>query len=159
MHKLSLLIAASAMVAMPALADSSNWIVGSWKLVSATQNENGQTRDYFGPNPLGTVMFGPDGHFTDIIIRSDIPKFAIDNRTRGTAEENADVVKGSIAFYGTYTLDGDSLQLHIVGSSFPNWNGTGQERIVHLTGNQFTWENAHASGGGGAKLIWQRMGQ
>ena len=91
-----------------------------------------------------------------MIIRSDLPKFQIKNRTAGTPEENAAVVKGSIAFFGTYTLSGDQLHLHIVGSSCPNWRGEDQTRTVHVTGDQLTWENPAASSGGTAKLVWQR---
>jgi hypothetical protein len=36
-----LLIASSFMLVGPALADSQNWLVGSWRVVSATQTENG----------------------------------------------------------------------------------------------------------------------
>jgi hypothetical protein len=66
-------------------------------------------------------------------------------------------MKGGIGFFGTYTLSGDTLRMHIEGSTFPNWTNTDQTRIVHLSGNQFTWENAAASGGGNAKLVFQRV--
>ena len=143
------------LAATPAFAaDSQNWLIGAWKLVSATQNG----KEYLGPNPRGQVLFDADGQFSDILLRSDIKKFKVNNRAEGTAEENAEVVKGSIAYFGTYTLNGDTLKLHIDSSTFPNWDGTDQTRIVHLTGNQFTWENAAASaGGGGVKLVFQRV--
>jgi Lipocalin-like domain len=50
-------------------------------------------------------MFDPNGHFSEIITRSDLPKFASNNREAGTPEENKAAVQGSIAFFGTYTVD------------------------------------------------------
>ena len=80
------------------------------------------------------------------------------NRASGTVDENAAVVKGSIAYFDTYTLNGDMLKMHIEASTFPNWNNTDQTRLVHLSGNPFTWENAAASaGGGGVKLLFERV--
>jgi Lipocalin-like domain len=156
MHRWPLLIAPFLLVT-PALAQSENSIVGTWKLVSATQIENGQAKEYFGPRPLGQSTFDASGHFSIILLRSDLPKFHVNDRDAGTADENAAVVKGSIAFFGTYSLSGDTLKIHIDGSTFPNWNDANQTRMVHLSGDQFTWENAAASAGGSAKLVYQRV--
>ena len=146
------------MLALPSSAEDQNWLTGTWKLVSATQIENGQPKEYLGPHPWGQVIFNADGQFSDILLRSDLPKFHENNRASGTVDENAAVVKGSIAYFDTYTLNGDMLKMHIEASTFPNWNNTDQTRLVHLSGNQFTWENAAASaGGGGVKLLFERV--
>ena len=150
-------LAGAMLLTTPAVAQNQNWLVGSWTLVSATQTENGQQQDYLGPHPLGQVIFGPDGQFSDILLRADLAKFAKNNRLLGTPEENAAVVKGSIAYFGTYTLNGDVLRFHITGSSFPNWTGTDQTRRVHLEGNQLIWSNDAASGGGNVKLVFDRV--
>ena len=65
------------------------------------------------------------------------------------------MVKGSIAYFGTYSLTDDTLKMHITASTFPNWTGTDQTRTVHLAGNQLIWENAAASGGG-VKQVYER---
>ena len=156
MHRGTLPIALS-MLVTPAVAEPPNWLVGTWRLVSATHIENGQATDYFGPRPLGRMMFDANGQFANIVLRSDLPPFRANNRASGTADENAAVVKGSIAYFGTYTLDGDTLRMHIEGSTFPNWENTDQTRVVHLSGEQFTWENASASAGGNAKLVFRRV--
>ena len=156
MHRWTLLIA-SFMLVTPAVAEPQDWLVGTWGLVSATQIENGQAKDYFGPRPLGQMMFDANGRFSNIVSHSDLPQFRANNRASGTADENAAVVKGSIAYFGTYTLNGDTLRMHIEGSTFPNWANTDQTRIVHLSGDRFTWENASASAGGNAKLVFRRV--
>jgi hypothetical protein len=40
------MLIAFCLIATPALAQPANWLIGSWKLVQATQTENGQSRDY-----------------------------------------------------------------------------------------------------------------
>ena len=156
MRRWSLLIT-SFMLVTPAAAEPQSSLVGTWKLVSSIQIENGQTKENYGSHPLGQVMFDANGQFSNMILRSDLQPFGVNNRTSGTTDENAAVVKGSIAYFGTYTLSGNTLKLHIDGSTFPNWDNTDQTRIVHLTGEQLTWENAAASGGGSAKLVFQKI--
>jgi Lipocalin-like domain len=157
MKQLSAVALAGAMLLMtPAVAQNQNWLIGPWTLVSAIQTEGGRQQDYFGPHPIGQVIFDPGGQFSNILLRDDLVKFAKNNRLLGTPEENAAVIKGSIAYFGTYTLSGDTLKLHITGSTFPNWTGTDQTRIVHLAANQLIWENAAGSGGGSVKQVYER---
>lgn len=158
MKRLGLLIT-SCLIATPALAQQpANWLVGSWKLVEARETTGGQPKEYLGPNPLGQVLFDANGQFSDILMRSDLPKFKSSNRAQGSAEENAAVVQGSIAYFGTYTLTGDNLKMHIVGSTYPNWIDTDQTRIVRQEGDRLIWQNAAASAGGQALvLVFERV--
>jgi len=157
MKRLGLLIAFS-LIASPALAQPANWLVGSWKLVEATQTAGGQTKEYYGPNPVGQMIFDPNGQFSQIQMRSDLAKFKSNDRAKGSAKENAAVVQGSIAYFGTYTLTGDNLKIHVVGSTYPNWTNTDQTRIVRQEGDRVTWQNAAASAGGQALvLVFERV--
>lgn len=157
MTRPSLLIA-SCLIATPALAQQpANWLVGSWKLVEATQTEGGHTKEYLGHNPAGQLIFNANGQFSEMLMRSDLPKFKVNNRAQGSAEENAAVVRGSICYFGTYTLTGDNLKMHVAGSTFPNWTNTDQTRIVRQNGDRFTWQNAAASAGGQLVLVFERV--
>ena len=49
-------------------------------------------------------MYDADGRFCVIITRSDLPKFASNNRETGTAEENKAIVQGSLAYFGAYSV-------------------------------------------------------
>jgi hypothetical protein len=150
-------LAGAMLLTTPAIAQNQNWLVGSWTLVSATETQDGRQQDYIGPHPLGQIMFDPNGQFSNVLLRGELAKFAKNNRLLGTPEENTAVVKGSIAYFGTYTLTNDVLKLHITASTFPNWTGTDQTRTVHLAGNQLIWENAAPSaGGGGVKQVYER---
>ena len=153
----SCLVIGSLLTATPAFAvDTSNWVVGTWMLVEAIQTETG--KPYMGTQPLGQLIFESDGRFSNILLRSDLPKFKQNNRNEGSPDENAAVVHGSIAYFGTYVLDGATLKMHVDASTFPNWTGTDQARTVHQTGNQLVWENAAASGGGGKlKQVYDRV--
>jgi hypothetical protein len=95
--------------------------VGTWTLVSA---------DVFGPSPKGALMFDANGHVSAHLMRSDIPKYASNNRAQGTPEEYKATVHGGITYFGTYSLNGTDLLFHIEGSSFPNWNGTDQKAVL-----------------------------
>src|SRR5437763_13759229 len=96
MHRWSLLIA-SFMLATPAVAEPQDWLVGTWRLVSATQTENGRAKGYFGPRPLGQMMFDSNGQLSIFVSRSDLPPFRANRRASGTAAQNASVVQGIIA--------------------------------------------------------------
>ena len=129
-------------------------LVGTWILASNT-TAVGQP---FGPND-GVAIFEPNGRFSLQLVRSDLPKFASDNRGTGTPEENKAVVQGSISYFGTYALNESDgvLTLHIERCSFPNWNGTDQKRTISaLTAEELKYTNPAASTGGTAELAWKR---
>jgi hypothetical protein len=99
---------------------------GSWILVALYNETDGKKTEPYGPNPRGSLLLTPDGRFSMVLMRASLPKFASNNRTKGTAEENQAVVHGSVAAVGTYTVSGDkeqTLNLHIEESTFPNWDG------------------------------------
>src|SRR5260370_40709629 len=81
-------------------------------------------------------------------MRSDLPKFARNNRQEGTAEENKAVVQGSICYFGTYSVSevDHTLNFHLESCSFPNWNGADVKRSFTLTGDELTWSGGGSSG-------------
>ena len=105
------------------------------------------------------AMFDAAGHFSWQIIRSDIPKFASNNRQQGTAEENKAVSQGSLSYFGTYSVndDGKSITMKIVSSSFPNFNGTTQRRPIAITGDELTVTNQAGASSGTAEVKWKRI--
>jgi lipocalin-like protein len=62
-------------------------LVGTWTLVFITLEQDGKKTDFYGSNPQGQLTYDPDGRFSVIITRSDLPKFASNNRQSGTPEE------------------------------------------------------------------------
>ena len=106
------------------------------------------------------MTFNPNGRFSVIITRSDVPKFATNSRDAGTSEENKAVVQGSIAYFGTYSVsEADNvIKYHIDGSTYPNWQGTDQERLFKLSGDELTLTNSSTSiGAGTAYAVWKAV--
>ncbi|MFI5295096.1 MAG: lipocalin-like domain-containing protein [Thermodesulfovibrionales bacterium] len=134
---------------------------GSWILVALYNETDGKKTDPFGPNPRGSMLLTPDGRFSMILMRSSLPKFASNVRTKGTVEENQEVVHGSVAAFGTYKVTGDKeqiLNLHMEGSTFPNWDGQDQKRPITVKGDELKVTNpAPSIGGGGTNYqVWKR---
>jgi Lipocalin-like domain len=119
-----------------AVAQTAKDLVGTWTLVSITLEQDGKKTDMYGANPQGQLIFDPNGRFTTIFLRSDVPKFASGNRETGTPEENKAAVQGGIAYFGTYSVSETDkiITYHLEGSTFPNWRGVDQKRIFKLRG-------------------------
>ena len=133
-------------------------MVGTWTVVSAVNEVDGKKLgDPYGPNPQGQFIFTLDGHFSIFIVRLGRPKFASNNRTAGTPEENKEAMAGFIGGFGTYTIDSDkSVTLHIVACSFPNWDATNQERRIRITGDEMEVGVQRASTGSGSTVVTLR---
>ena len=148
----------SGLVTPEANAQSAKDLVGSWTLESdVSTTSDGHTLLPFGPKPRGMAIFNVDGHFAIVISRSDLPKFASDNRMQGTAQENEAIVHGSFAFFGTYSVTDHIIIQHIEGGTWPGWVGTDQKRTVtSFTEDQQTWTTV-PSFGGRSELRWIRV--
>lgn len=135
-------------------------LVGTWTLVSITLEQDGKKTDFYGPNPRGQRTFDPTGRFSEIITRSDLPKFASNNRQAGTPEENKAVVQGSIAFFGTYSVSetDKTYTQHVESCTFPNWNGTERKYSFDISGDELkiTPFSAPSTGTGTVHLVLKR---
>lgn len=126
-------------------------IVGSWSLlIDDSVKDDGTHQPNFGPNPEGMVIFSADGHFSLAITRVGRPKFAANNRGKGTPDEYKAAMSGANNFFGTYTVDepNKTLTMRISGATYPNLEGTTQKRtITSLTqGDELTWTNPTTKG-------------
>ena len=113
-------------------------VVGTWRLVSIYNEANGTKTNLYGEKPLGLMMLDKHGNTMNIIAKPDIPKFATANRLKGTDAENRAVVQGMIAGFGTYTVEGDTVTLKTIVSSFPNRSGTTEKRTYKISGDELT---------------------
>lgn len=135
-------------------------IQGSWTLVSIYNEQDGKKAEPFGPDPRGFMVLAPDGRFSMIFMRASLPKFAANNRVKGSAEDNQAVVQGSVAYFGSYTVINEKehmVRLHIDGSTFPNWDGEEQMRVMSVIGDEMKVTNPVASIGGTNHVIWKRV--
>ena len=122
-------------------------VQGTWTMVSNVLDQGGNKTEPYGTGAKGSVVLTKDGRVMLIITRADVPKFASNNRTTGTPEENKAAVAGSIAYFGTYTVnDADKmLVMHLEGSTYPNLAGRAQTRTIDLlTADEFRNTNPAA---------------
>jgi hypothetical protein len=135
-------------------------LLGAWHLVSIDYvRADGSRSTTFGDNPKGIAFFDSTGQYIITVMRSDRAKYAVNDRTQGTADENKATAQGTITYFGTYTVsDSDRIiSIHIVSSSFPNWNGADQKRIFTVSGDELKLTNPVASTGGGTtEVVWKR---
>jgi Lipocalin-like domain len=132
-------------------------LVGTWLLVSAeTTNADGSKLMPFGPNPKGILVMDANGHYVSLNVASGLPKVASNNRMTETADENKAIAQGSLASYGTYTVNEAEkmVTLHLDGSTFPNWAGTEQKRpIKSVSGDDLVYINPAPTTGAGATVL------
>jgi hypothetical protein len=158
--RIVLLAMGSILLAGDGLAQGSKELVGAWTLVSITVNQGEQKKiEPFGPTPKGSLIFESNGRFSIMVTRSDLPKFGSSRRVSGTPEENAAIVHGTIAYFGTYSVSAEDhlVTVHVEGSTFPNWVGTDQKRLFTIIGDELRYTNSNRSSGEGTALVvWKR---
>jgi hypothetical protein len=134
-------------------------IVGTWIAVSQYVDQDGKKLEPFGAQPKGIVVYDPNGHFVLVLQRATLPKFASNNRLAGTPDENRAIFQGSIAYFGTYSVDEKArkINLHYGGSTYPNWDGEDQIRLVEISGDELgIISPVSAVGGGTVHLLLRR---
>ena len=136
-------------------------LVGAWTFVSADSVRSDGTKfAVFGSNPKGTLIFTGDGHFALVQMRADIPRLASNSRDQGTPEEYKAIVQGSIAYFGTYSLNEAEkvITVELEASTFANLvGGGGQKRILTtLTTDELKFENPKNPSGTTLEVAWKR---
>ncbi len=136
-------------------------LVGTWNFVVAEITApDGKKTFPFGETPKGIIIFTSDGHFAQIHVASDVPKIASNNRLTGTPEEYQAIMHRSISVFGTYTVDEGkkTVTFKIVSSSYPNWEGEVQTRVIDLlSADEFRNTNPNVAGGrGSASNLYKR---
>ena len=150
--------AASDASAQQKAAGTAKQLIGHWMLVSVKNEQDGKTTEPLGPNPKGLFIFDGKGRYALMIFRPDIPKFASNNRNTGTPEENKAVVLGSLAHFGTYSINEKEVTYTIrpEASTYPNWTGIDQKRSFSISKDELKIINPSGSRGGTSTLIWKR---
>ncbi|HWE25938.1 MAG TPA: lipocalin-like domain-containing protein [Myxococcales bacterium] len=135
-------------------------LLGAWSLASnVLVDQDGKKSEPYGADAKGTVIFSGK-RVALMITRAELPKFASNNRTTGTAEENKAAVAGTIAYFGSYEVNEAEkvLTMHLEGCTFPNWAGTDQKRNIELTGDELKFINKSPSMGQGLITVtWKRI--
>jgi hypothetical protein len=128
-------------------------LVGTWTLVSWEQaTPDGTKRQDFGPNPKGITTFDASGHVVTMYARPDLPKIASTDRIKVTPQEAQAINVGSLAYFGTYTVDEatKTITLQMESSTYPNQLSVPQKRVVTtLTAEELKFTNPTPTAGVG----------
>ena len=142
-------------------------LLGTWTLVSIDSvRQDGGRSPLFGADPKGIAFFDRNGHYIISVMRQDRPAFAVNDRMQGTADENKVTSQGTITYFGTYAVDETdrAMLIHIDASSFPNWNGADQKRLVSITEDVLAIGDRRLkltvppspTGGAAIEVLWRR---
>lgn len=133
---------------------------GTWTLVSIRYvSPDGRVIEPFRPGAKGMLVF--DGtRFATQVMAAHLPKFASNNRMVGATQEYEAISHGVVAYFGTYAVNETDriVTLHIERSSFPNWEGTDQDRKFEFVGDElrYTAASSTANPAESAQLVWKR---
>ena len=159
--RVSVLIFAGALAVSNAIAQEKSLkeqLVGTWIYVSSTTTRADGSKTE-NPNLKAIVIYTSDGHFAFVSVRADLPKLANPDRTLATAEEAKAVVAGSIAYFGTYSINEEDKVIipKVEGSTLANMIGTDQKRIItSLTTDELRFTNPRTAAGLTLEIVWKR---
>jgi Lipocalin-like domain len=151
---LSLVLVSFALPLPQAVAQSAKDVVGTYRLVFETREQDGKTSQV---ERNGRLVLDAGGNYVFTTIAPDLPKVASNNRTTATPEETKAIVAGSLTHFGTYSIADKALVFRIQNGTFANWNGAEQKRAFVLNGDELKYTVAAASGGGSVTLTWRRI--
>lgn len=127
---------------MSAKSSLRHQLVGAWELVSYAvySEESASTVLYpLGEDARGIIMYTPDGYMSAQLQRPGQKNFAGTFPTDGSQSELAESAERYIGYTGAYYLDESGekplLQHHFSVSSFPNWLGDTQKRVLQFEGD------------------------
>jgi hypothetical protein len=134
MVRLAVVIALLLFASLAYAADDD--IVGTYRLISANRVilATGDSEDSYGKNPIGFVTYGRDGRMMGMIVFSNRPK--VESLDKMTDQQRADLFRTMIAYGGTYTFRGNSVEHHIDISWNELWTGTTVIRDIKKEGDR-----------------------
>lgn len=128
-------------------------LYGLWEYVSAFQQRpDGSTFNQFGDPPRGYFAIFKNGHYSHIVMEPDLPHVASGLIKQMAADEALRIAEGTLAHFGTFTVDEEAGTFTVVieKSSFPNFDGVSQTRTVtQLDKTTLAYQNPVSSAGPG----------
>lgn len=134
-------------------------LIGTWAYVSSTAKlPDGSP--LWGHEPKGLFIVTGNGRFSWQVFRSDRPKFASNNRLDATAEELGANNRGSLAYFGTYTVNeaDKTITFRTEAGTYPNAEGEVIMRnITKLTADEWVYTNPATTLGAHIEAVWRRI--
>ncbi len=142
---------------------SQEQLVGTWTLIRVDNLlPDGSRVHLYGPNPHGMATFDASGNYSIQILSDGRPKFAANDKSKGTPDEYKAAVQGSNCHFGRYTINelDHTVTLHIEHATFSNWEQTELEWPFTLAGDESRFVVPHPTTGGPGvtgELAWTRL--
>ena len=134
---------------------------GTYKLVSATRTvvATGETKDAYGKNPKGYIMYGQDGRMLVLVTHDGRSK---PSRTDMTDQDRADQYRTMNTYGGTYAFHGDSVEHHIDIAGNETRVGSTEIRAVKRNGNRLIYTTKPQPFSADGKLsvitlVWEKL--
>ncbi|MFE1599888.1 lipocalin-like domain-containing protein [Methylobacterium sp. ID0610] len=149
-------------IANPALALDKEDIIGTWRLVSSTRKiiDTGEEINTYGERPTGWINYDRSGRMMALIVNEGRPR--PESIEKMTDAERIRLFKSVLAYSGTYSFDGKSVDHKIDTSWNEVWTGTTQIRDVERQGDRLIYKTRPAPFSGDGRmsvvtLIWQKV--
>ncbi|MES1244414.1 MAG: lipocalin-like domain-containing protein [Acidobacteriota bacterium] len=157
----ALFLGLASLTPVAAFAAGPQDLVGTWTLVSVDNIlADGSRIEPYGPNPAGMLTFDAAGRYSILIFRPGRARFLSNDKSHGTPEENQATVKGTNSHFGRYSVDSEKsvLTFRIDHASFPNWEGTEQQRSFELKDGvlRYTVRTTTTGGTEVGEVTWRR---
>lgn len=139
-------------------------LLGTWILKSSEfRRSDGQIVYPLGEDAKGLVIYDAHEYFAAQLMSAYRPSFASNDREKGTPEELKAAFEGYLGYFGKYEIDEGQAHVvhHVLGSSFPNWEGGEQVRFFELDSEYLTLKTPPLTVGGVSivgVLTWERAG-
>jgi hypothetical protein len=113
-------------------AQSKKMLVGTWKLVSASNvtDKGIVNNEPYGRNFTGLLTYTPDGRMMALVTWGARKPLSNSRWNLAPTEERAEAFATSYAYAGTFTLKGDKVIHHVEASTNPNAVNTDFVRII-----------------------------
>lgn len=114
-------------------------VAGTWKLMTAEdQQPDGSWKPgTFGTPPSGYFIYNPNGYASVQIMT--VPPVTLSNPNDGpTPDEALQIFNNYIAYYGTWTVDAETLTVQVEGAWDPSQVGSAQARPYSVDGDTLT---------------------
>lgn len=143
-----------------------NPLVGVWRLISCEAiRANGTRVPIYGRKPIGILFYDEAGNMSVNIMRSGRPRCKNDTKFAASDEEKKLAFEGYEAYFSRYAVNTreQTISHKVVGSLFPNWTGSIQDRYYAFQGeNQVLLSSAPIGSQPTDKtivqLVWERCG-
>jgi len=136
-------------------------LVGTFKLIETklTLLDTGET---ISKNDTGFVTYGRDGRMMAMLRRDGRPKPS--SIEKATDQECLELFRSMVAYGGTYTFNGRTIEHHIDISLNETWTGTTQVRDVTRDGSKLILSTRPAPSPFDGKLVsatltWEKVRQ